>query len=149
MVEHVSWQLILSRLSSQRSYWLSTVAGDGSPHVAPIWGAVTEDAFYFYTERSTVKARNLAKDSRVALHPADAEEVVIVHGLARDLGYPGTRPEVVAAFSAKYTRPGDAAFLPMADPSFDVLYLLVPDRAMLWQLDDYEGAQQRWRSDSS
>ena len=56
------------------------------PHVAPVWGVVVGDVLYVYTERSTVKARNLAVDARVAVHLESAEDVVIVHGEVEDLG---------------------------------------------------------------
>ena len=144
--EIASWRAVAERLAPERSYWLSTVTADGAPHAAPVWGVIVADVWWFYTERVTVKARNLATDRRVVMHLADGEDVVIVHGHVEDIGHPSTRPDVVDAFGAKYSRPGDRPFLPLADPAFDVLYALRPSRAMLWQLDDYEGTQRRWRS---
>ena len=41
---------------------------------------------YLYSERRTVKARNLAADPRLVLHLESAEDVVIVRGTAEDLG---------------------------------------------------------------
>lgn len=60
----------------------------GSPHAAPVWGVVTDDVLYLYTERRTLKSRNLAADPRVVVHLEDAEDVVIVRGTAEDLGTP-------------------------------------------------------------
>ena len=77
---------------------------------------------------------------------ADGEDVLIVHGHIEDVGHPSARPDLLAAFVAKYTRPSDLPFLPQSDPAVDVLYALRPSRALLWQLGDYERAQRRWRS---
>lgn len=47
---------------------LSTVRADGAPHIAPIWFVLDGDEqLIFNTGKDTVKGRNLARDSRVAL----------------------------------------------------------------------------------
>ena len=132
------------RLAPSRSYWLVTTNGDGSPHAAPVWGAVVGDHLYLYSERSTVKARNLARDGRAVVHLESGEDVIIVHGYLDDVGLPQAALEVVAALSSKYDRPDDAQYLPSSDDSFDVLYHLRPEKALLWNLADYEQSQQRW-----
>jgi hypothetical protein len=142
----ITWTAVIARLGPERSYWLATTGPDGAPHAVPVWGAVVNEAWYFYTERSTVKARNLAADPRVVVHLPDGENVLLVHGNAEDIGHPANRPDVVDAFAAKYFRPGDLPFLPLADPAFDVLYVLRPTQALLWRLADYDGSQRRWRS---
>jgi F420H(2)-dependent biliverdin reductase len=141
----LTWPAVAPRLNAERSYWLSTIARDGGPHISPIRGVVVAGVWFFYSERHTVKARNLAADPRVAIHLADCEDVLIVYGRLQDLGLPQTRPDVIAALDAKYSGPADAALLPSADPAFDVLYALEPRSALAWQLSDYEGSQQRWR----
>jgi hypothetical protein len=52
--------------------------------------------------------------------------------------------QVVDALSLKYDVPGDDQYLTSADPAFDVLYLLQPERALLWELSDYDESQRRW-----
>ena len=89
---------------------------------------------YLYSERRTVKARNLAADPRVVVHLESGEDVVIVRGTAEDLGAPAGVPEVVAALSSKYTGAGDQQYLPDADPDFDVVYAIRPQSAMMWRL---------------
>ncbi len=118
----------------------------GAPHAAPVWGVVPGGTLYLYSERHTVKARNLAADPRVVVHLESGDEVVIVRGTAEDLGLPAQVPEVVAALAAKYTGDGDQRYLPDADPDFDVLYALRPQSAMTWRLADYDGSQRRWTS---
>ena len=63
----ISWDEIAARLGRERTYWLATIGADGAPHVSPVWGAVADGEWYAYSERNTVKARNLASDSRVAV----------------------------------------------------------------------------------
>jgi pyridoxamine 5'-phosphate oxidase-like protein len=75
----------------------------GFPACRPVWGVVTGGTLYLYSERHTVKARNLATDPRVVVHLESGEDVVIVRGTAADLGAPGQVPEVVAALSEKTT----------------------------------------------
>ena len=118
----------------------------GAPHAAPVWGVVVDHTLYLYSERRTVKARNLAADPRVVLHLESAEDVVIVRGTTEDLGTPAQVPEVVMALSAKYTGEGDRPYLPDADPDFDIVYAIRPRSAMMWRLADYEGSQRRWTS---
>jgi len=140
----MSWTEVAGRLSAARTYWLGSTTASGAPHAAPVWGAVTGETLYLYSERSTVKARNLAADPRVVIHLESGEDVLIVHGTAEDVGAPAMVPSVVAALAAKYTRPQDQQYLPDHDPDFDVVYALRPQAAMAWRLDDYEGSQRRW-----
>jgi hypothetical protein len=140
----VSWPEVAARLEAARSYWLGTTTRSGAPHATPVWGVVIDDVLYLYSERRTLKSRNLAADPRVVLHLEDAEDVVIVHGTADDLGPPARVPAVVAGLSAKYTSDEDKQYLPEADPDFDVVYAIRPKSAMMWRLRDYEGSQRRW-----
>ena len=142
----VCWPEVAARLAAARSYWLCTTMPGGAPHAAPVWGVVTNHTLYLYSERRSVKARNLATDPRVVLHLESAEDVVIVRGTAEDLGIPAQVPEVVMALSAKYTGQPDRRYLPGADPDFDIVYAIRPQSAMMWRLADYEGSQRRWTS---
>src|SRR5262249_11016117 len=116
----------------------------GAPHAAPVWGVVVGDDLYLYTERRTVKARNLAADPRAEVHLESGDDVVIVRGTLQDLGTPAQMGSDVTALSAKYTQPGDRPYLPAADPAFDVVYVLRPRSARMWRLPDFEGSQRSW-----
>ena len=138
-----SWHEIAARLAPSRSYWLVTTNADGSPHAAPVWGVMVEGRLYIYSERTTVKARNLRRDGRAVVHLESGEDVVIVHGYLADMGLPQAAHDVLDALRLKYDHPGDAQYLPSSDDAFDVLYLMRPERALLWKLADYEGTQLR------
>jgi hypothetical protein len=140
----MTWADIAKRLSASREYWLSTTTPSGAPHAAPVWGVVTEETLYFYSQRNTVKARNLAADPRTVVHLESGEDVLIVSGLLDDLGTPAEVGYVVAALAAKYTRPEDQQYMPGNDPDFDVVYALRPRSAMAWRLEDYAASQRRW-----
>jgi PPOX class probable F420-dependent enzyme len=140
----LSWAEVAARLAPARTYWLCTTMPSGAPHAAPLWGVVTGGTLYLYSERRTVKARNLAADPRVVLHLESGEDVLIVRGTAEDLGAPAQLIEVVAALAAKYTGENDQQYLPDADPAFDVVYAVRPQSAMMWRLADYEESQRRW-----
>jgi PPOX class probable F420-dependent enzyme len=142
--ETLSWPEVSSRLAAARNYWLVSTTPSGSPHAAPVWGVVTGETLYLYSERGTVKARNIAADPRVVVHLESGDDVVIVRGVAEDLGAPSQVPSVVAALAAKYTRPEDRQYLPDADPGFDVVYVIRPRSAMMWRLADYAASQRRW-----
>jgi PPOX class probable F420-dependent enzyme len=144
--DSVSWAEVAARLAAARSYWLSTTMPSGAPHAAPVWGVVMNHTLHLYSERRTVKARNLAADPRVVVHLESAEDVVIVRGTAENLGTPAQVPEVVTALSEKYTGVEDQQYLPDADPDFDIIYAIRPQSAMIWRLADYAGSQRRWTS---
>lgn len=141
-----SWSEVAGRLAPSRSYWLATCGRTGAPHVSPVWGAVVAEDLYFFSERGTLKARDIATNPRVAVHLESAEDVVIVHGVLEDLGRPQEHAPVMTALQQKYPDPADAQYLPPFDDDFDVLWRLAARRALLWRLDDYDASQARWRA---
>ncbi|HEY7431194.1 MAG TPA: pyridoxamine 5'-phosphate oxidase family protein [Streptosporangiaceae bacterium] len=140
----VSWPEVAARLAPARNYWLCTTTPSGAPHAAPVWGVVVGGDLYLYTERRTVKARNLAADPRAVVHLESGDDVVIVRGALEDLGTPAQAGHIVTALSAKYTEPGDRPYLPANDPAFDVVYVLRPRSARMWRLPGFEGSQRGW-----
>ena len=46
---------------------LATVRKDGRPHCVPVWCGFEGDAILFMTMKSSVKAKNIARDNRVAI----------------------------------------------------------------------------------
>jgi len=64
----LSWDEVVSRLRKAQTYWLVTIAADGSPHVTPVWGNWLGGGVYFSCGDDTHKARNLRRDPRVTIH---------------------------------------------------------------------------------
>src|SRR5215471_14598492 len=88
----MDWPEAAARLAASRNYWLGTTMPSGAPHAAPVWGVVAGRTLYLYSERSTVKARNIAADPRVVVHLESGDDVLIVRGTAEDLGSPARTP---------------------------------------------------------
>jgi hypothetical protein len=140
----MDWSEVAGLLTPWRNYWICTVANGGGPHATPVWGVVVREVLYFYSEDTTVKARNLAADPRVVIHSESGDDVVIVHGRADVVGRPGEHPELVTAFAAKYTEPDDVQYLPLATDRLNEFYRLRPSSATLWRLDAFDDSQRRW-----
>jgi len=140
----LSWGEVADRLSLAPTFWLHTTGRTGAPDAAPVWGVIVDERLYLYTERTTVKARNIERDPRVLVHLDSGADVVIVRGILTDLGRPDARPEVVDAFARKYDQPDERPWVPSNNADFDVLYELRPERAAMWALPDTEASTRRW-----
>jgi PPOX class probable F420-dependent enzyme len=130
-------------LAPARNYWLCTTRPDGSPHAAPVWGAVADDVLYVYTEVDTVKARNLLADPRVVVHLESGDDVVLVRGTMEAVADPPAMDSVIAAFAAKYVEPNDIQYLPVGPP-VEVVLALRPTTASAWQLSEFDTSHRRW-----
>jgi len=81
------WAWVAKKMSNCRTFWLATIhtglhAGQGRPHVMPVWGVWLDDAFFFSTGRKSRKGQNLAANPACTITNDDGEEAVIVEGLA-------------------------------------------------------------------
>ncbi len=97
------WSFVEERMTAARNYWVATVLPSGGPHLTPVWGLWVEGVLYFGSGPQTRKARNIAGNPHVAVHP-ESEDVVIVEGVAEtvtDLD-PALAEWVYAASTAKY-----------------------------------------------
>lgn len=65
--EPVSWRQVDDALAAAELYWLTTVRMDGRPHVTPLIGVWTGDAFVFCTGREEQKAQNLTHAAAVTV----------------------------------------------------------------------------------
>jgi nitroimidazol reductase NimA-like FMN-containing flavoprotein (pyridoxamine 5'-phosphate oxidase superfamily) len=95
------WEWARARLSKSHNYWLTT-SGAGVPHTMPVWGVWLAGAWYFGTFLTSRKARNLAENPHCVVCNEDAEEAVILEGVARQL-HPSEVPGPLATmYKAKY-----------------------------------------------
>ena len=77
-----TWELIGQPIIS----FITTMRGDGTPHVTPVWHLVDGDEIVVAVARSTVKARNVRSNPQVALCVAvDArpQPWALINGAAR------------------------------------------------------------------
>jgi PPOX class probable F420-dependent enzyme len=71
---------------------LATLNPDGSPQITPLWIDLEGDNVLFNTAQGRIKARNLEKDSRVAvsvIDPDDPYNVVALRGTVVDVSAEG------------------------------------------------------------
>src|ERR1700741_349154 len=61
------WPDAVKLLQASELYWLTTVRGDGRPHVTPLIGVWHDRAMHFSTGLDEQKARNLRGNRAVAL----------------------------------------------------------------------------------
>jgi PPOX class probable F420-dependent enzyme len=52
---------------------LATLGADGSPHSVAVWAGVEDDRVVFFTQPTSQKARNVARDPRVAVSMIDRD----------------------------------------------------------------------------
>ena len=110
-------------LNSAHTGKLATVRADGRPHVAPIWFVLDGESLLFTTWHTSVKARNMERDNRVAICVDDETPpfaYVIVEGTAEltddldEVRYWATRiaarymgPELAEAYGRRNGVPGE------------------------------------------
>lgn len=63
----VPWSRVVGVLEDAEIFWLSTVRGDGRPHVTPLPAVWDRGALHFCTGTEEQKSKNLARDPRCVL----------------------------------------------------------------------------------
>ena len=109
----VDWGTVSNGLAGAELYWLTTVRGDGRPHVTPLVGVWFDDSFVFCTGSDEQKARNLDRNATVA----DTTGVnswkdgldVVVEGSTTRLTGGETLKQVADAYREKYDGEWDFA----------------------------------------
>jgi PPOX class probable F420-dependent enzyme len=62
---------IRALLEARNFAHVATVMPDGSPHSVPVWVGTEGDRVLFFTQQGSQKARNLARDPRLAISLVD------------------------------------------------------------------------------
>lgn len=136
----LTWGEVRERLSKSRNYWVSTTRPDGRPHVMPVWGLWSNGAFYFSTDRTSRKARNLAANPAVVVHLESGNEVTIVEGVAREVTQPSALNSIDKAYQAKYG-------MGMSGPPGAVVVIcsVQPRTVFAWRERDFPKSATRWK----
>ena len=98
----LSWDWAEKRLRDSHNYWLTSVGANGAPHTMPVWGVWLEGSYYFSTGASSRKARNLQQNPKCVVCNEDAEEAVIVEGVAQQLKDGEIPKEAFTDYKSKY-----------------------------------------------
>jgi general stress protein 26 len=100
------WAHVRQLLTSAEIYWLATVRTDGQPHVTPLIGIWTEDAFHFCTGADERKALNLRRNDRATVSTGcnvyGVGTDVVVEGRAALVADHPLLERLAAAFVEKY-----------------------------------------------
>jgi hypothetical protein len=96
----VNWGNVLEKLDAgsppapdahnARTTWLSTVNGDGSPHVTAVGALWLDGSFWFQTGSGTRKGRNVARDPRCSIAVSILDADVVAEGEAERETDPAT-----------------------------------------------------------
>jgi hypothetical protein len=96
------WSWAEERIAKSHNYWLTTVTPDGAPHTMLVWGIWLDGAYYFSTSATSRKARNLQHNSNCVVCNENAEEAVIVEGVAHRLNDSDIPNQAFIDYKAKY-----------------------------------------------
>jgi nitroimidazol reductase NimA-like FMN-containing flavoprotein (pyridoxamine 5'-phosphate oxidase superfamily) len=132
------WTWAQRRLARSHNYWLITVRPNRRPHAMPVWGIWVEDVFYFSTGRKSRKARNLARNPYCVVCNEQADEAVIVEGVAREVTNGARLLRLSAPYLAKY-KPWKL------DPDMGPVYAVRPRVAFAMYERRFVEAATRWR----
>ena len=135
----LSWDAVREQLVNARNYWIATTSPDGRPHAMPVWGLWLDDAFYFGTDPTSRKGRNLSADRRMVIHLESGDDVVIVEGVADPVSDPSTLLRFSDAYEKKY------AFRPDPSTPSTGVYRVRARVAFAWRENDYPQSATRWR----
>ncbi len=135
----LSWTFVEETLAGERNYWLATTRPDGRPHARPVWGVWVDGTLHCGGGERTRWVRNLAENPAVTIHTEDAEEVVVVEGVAEKLTESTAELDFLEriddAYEAKYdVRHGTPVFA------------IRPTKVLAWR--DYPTDATRWRFES-
>jgi hypothetical protein len=97
----LSWSWAEQRLKKSHNYWITTVKPDGAPHTMVVWGLWQDGRFLFSTGGKSQKARNLGRNAGCIVCTEDADEAVIVEGVA-EIADVHARRKFLGTYTGKY-----------------------------------------------
>ena len=135
------WSWAEARLTASRNYWVATVWAQRRPHVMPVWGMWQEDAFWFSSSKGSRKSRNLVANTRCVVTTEDANNPVVMEGVAALIEDRATLEKVLAWENEKY---GTAYTSELLDPVVSSCFRVTPVWAFGLAQDDFTGSPTRW-----
>ena len=131
------WSWAEERLTSSHNYWLTTVRPECAPHTMPVWGVWVDNAFYFSTSATSRKGRNLQQNSNCIVCNENAQEAVIVEGVARKLNDGEIPPQAFTHYKAKYKWE--------LDPKLGPVHVVSPRTVFAMPEKQFPKAVTRWK----
>jgi hypothetical protein len=135
------WSWAEKRLVASRNYWVVTRWPDGRPHAMPVWGIWHDNTFWFSSSKPSRKSKNLSADPRCVVTTEDADNPVVVEGIAELIAGPHDLATLLGLENAKYSTDYGIEMLdPVANSAFRVRPLWV----FGIQAGDFTGSPTRW-----
>ena len=124
----ISWTHCNKKLTEEKVFWVSTASATGKPHAAPVWGIWKNGVFYFETDPSSPKGRNLTRNSQIVFHAQDGMGVVIIEGSAERESNPRRLAALKADYIRKYNYTPD-----WSDEKKQIVFRVKPRIAHAWK----------------
>lgn len=135
------WSWALTRLTRSPAYWVATVWPDGHPHVVPVWGVWLDDALWFSSGVRARKARNLSGEPRCTLTTDDADQPVVLDGVAGRV----VDLDQIAAFARAVDHKYATNYGPdFYDPATNATFRVTPRSVFGLDGEDFAGSPTRW-----
>src|ERR1700730_2387027 len=137
------WKWAEQRMRKSHNYWITTVKPDGSPHTMVVWGLWLDVAVLFSTGRRRPQSRHLAENARCVVCTEQAQEAVIVEGIA-EIAEAAVRREFLKKYKPKYNfdmAGMEQDILSMKEPVFSVR----PQVVFGLSEKNFVGSATRWR----
>ena len=132
------WTWVAKRMTSCRTFWVTTIHLANRPHVMPVWGVWVDDAFYFSTGRKSRKGQNLVANPACTITNDDGAEAVIIEGAAEEVKEPSSLERVATAYKKKYKMDprsmGEPIFAVCPKTVFGFIEKSFPKTATRWKL---------------
>ena len=123
--DSLPWEWARERIAKSHNYWFTTVRPNCSPHTMVVWGVWLNGAYYFSTSATSRKGRNLAKNPSCIVCTENADEAVIIEGVASKLNDDAIPPQAFTDYKAKYAWE--------LDPKIGPVYEVRPGRCSRYQ----------------
>jgi len=137
------WSWAKQRLKKSHNYLISTVRPDGSPHTMVVWGLWQDGRLLFSTGGKSQKARNLGRNPNCIVCTEQANEAVIVEGVA-EIADVSARRKFLETYTRKYKfdmSSMEEDILSMKEPVFAV----GPKKAFGLYEKHFQGKSTRWQ----
>ncbi|MET0864853.1 MAG: PPOX class F420-dependent oxidoreductase [Nakamurella sp.] len=115
-------------LQGTRTAKIATIGAEGGPHLVPVWFTVDQDDVVFSTFSRSVKARNMARDPRVAVAVDDDTDpfaFVSITGRAELVERPADFLAWATTIATRYVGPARGAELGRVFTEIDDLIVRV------------------------
>jgi hypothetical protein len=140
----LAWEFVEDRLRTARTYWITTVGPDNTPHARPINAVWVDGALCFGGSAGTRWVRNLRENPRTSVNLAGEDEVVILEGTVEWVGEP-EHPIVGPAQAATQAKHPEA--YGGEEPTFNGFWILRPSTVYAWAMSGFPANMTVWHLD--